>query len=55
VGSGKSSLLNAVIGDMIYIPQHEIDEFGGLEKNIEDTDKINDLRKKLLDPKFKVD
>jgi len=25
VGAGKSSLLHAIIGDMIYIPQAEID------------------------------
>lgn len=31
VGSGKSSMLQAVIGDLIHIPQTEIDEFGGLE------------------------
>ena len=32
VGSGKSSLLNACIGDMIYVPEKEINEFGGLDK-----------------------
>ena len=31
VGSGKSSLLNACIGDMIYVPEREINEFGGLD------------------------
>lgn len=31
-GAGKSSLFNAIIGDMIYVPRHEIDAFGGLEK-----------------------
>lgn len=31
VGSGKSSLLNALIGDMIYVPQTEIEAFGGLD------------------------
>ena len=29
VGSGKSSLLQSVIGDLIYLPQNVIDEFGG--------------------------
>ena len=32
VGSGKSSLLNAIIGDMIFVPESEIEDFGGLEK-----------------------
>ena len=31
VGSGKSSLLQCIIGDLIYLPQSEIDEFGGLD------------------------
>ena len=31
VGSGKSSLLHSIIGDLIYLPQSEIDNFGGLE------------------------
>ena len=31
VGSGKSSLLNAIIGDLIYVPSASITEFGGLE------------------------
>ena len=25
VGSGKSSLLNAIVGDMIYVPETEIE------------------------------
>ena len=32
VGSGKSSLLSSIIGDLIYVPQDEVDRFGGLEK-----------------------
>lgn len=32
VGSGKTSLFSAVIGDMIYLPENEIQEFGGVDK-----------------------
>lgn len=32
VGSGKTSLFSAVIGDMIYLPEKEIEEFGGPDK-----------------------
>lgn len=32
VGSGKSSMLNACIGDLIHVPQTDIDDFGGLDK-----------------------
>ena len=31
VGSGKSSLLQCIIGDLIYLPQNEIDTFGGVD------------------------
>ena len=31
-GSGKSSLLSAMAGDLLYAPQAEIDVFGGLDK-----------------------
>lgn len=31
VGSGKSSLLQSIIGDLIYMPQGEIDQFGGMD------------------------
>ena len=30
--SGKSSLLSAMAGDLLYAPQAEIDVFGGLDK-----------------------
>ena len=32
VGSGKSSLLSSLIGDMIYVSDAEIEAFGGLDK-----------------------
>ena len=31
VGSGKSSLLQSVIGDLLYLPPKEIERFGGLD------------------------
>ena len=42
-GSGKSSLLSAVIGDMIYVPDAEIQAFGGLDKQ-GDKDSFDQLR-----------
>mmetsp|Transcript_20481 Transcript_20481/g.27669 ORF Transcript_20481/g.27669 Transcript_20481/m.27669 type:complete len:155 (-) Transcript_20481:621-1085(-) len=53
VGSGKSSLLQAIIGDLIYVPQSEIDEFGGLEHEATQ-EELDTLRKRLLTPDFKV-
>ncbi len=47
VGSGKSSLLNAIIGDMIFLPQNEIDVFGGLEK-LATVEEFELLNKRLL-------
>ena len=32
VGSGKTSLLSAIIGEMIFLPENEIENFGGVEK-----------------------
>ena len=29
VGCGKSSLLSALIGDLLYVSQHHIDKYGG--------------------------
>ena len=54
VGSGKSSLLNAIIGDMIYIPNNEIEQFGGLEK-LGTTEDFEVLNKKLLSRDLQVD
>ena len=31
VGSGKSSLLQSIVGDLIHIPESEIIEFGGVD------------------------
>lgn len=33
VRSGKSSLLQAIVGDLIYLPDDEIRNFGGLERD----------------------
>ena len=51
VGSGKSSLLNACIGDMIYVPEEEIKAFGGLDKE-GDQDTFNDLKRRILSPDY---
>lgn len=48
VGSGKSSLLNALIGDMLYIPQTFIDEFGGMDREAS-TEEFEHLKEKILD------
>ena len=54
VGSGKSSLLNAIIGDMLYVPQNLIDDFGGLEHEA-DKESLNALKDEILGPKFKLE
>ena len=54
VGSGKSSLLQAIVGDMIFIPQNEIDELGGLEYAATQ-DELDRLKKRLLAPDFQVE
>lgn len=51
VGSGKSSLLSAIIGDMIYLPRKEIDVFGG-ESVMKKKADFDVLKKRLLSPEF---
>lgn len=53
VGSGKSSLLQAIIGDLIYMPQEAIDEFGGINHEAT-SEEFDVLKRKLLGPDFKV-
>ena len=36
VGAGKSSLLNAIIGDLIYVPAQHITQFGGFDHEADD-------------------
>ena len=36
IGSGKSSLISSILGEMLYVPQYEIDAFGGFEKELDD-------------------
>ena len=47
VGSGKSSLLSSLIGDMIYISDNEVEAFGGLDK-VGDQAAYNTLKNKVL-------
>ena len=54
VGSGKSSLLNAIIGDMIHVPESEIEILGGIDMNV-DQDTFKELSKKVLEPSFTVE
>ena len=51
VGSGKSSLLSAIIGDMIYLPRKEIEVFGG-ESVMKKKADFDVLKKRLLSPEF---
>ena len=50
VGAGKSSLLHAIIGDMIYIPSADVEEIG-YDEPVK-TETMNTLRKKVLNPEF---
>lgn len=54
VGSGKSSLLSAIIGDMIYLPTKEIDVFGG-ETVLKTKADFETLKNRLLSPNFEFE
>ena len=47
-GSGKSSLLNAIIGEMIYLPNDVLQEIGNSERLISDGE-MRYLEDKLLE------
>ena len=53
VGSGKSSLLQSIVGDLIHIPESEIIEFGGVDHDASQ-EQFDNLRKRLLSPSFNV-
>ena len=53
IGSGKSSLISSILGEMLYVPQNEINVFGGLEKELDDKeiDQLNHALYNLEDVK----
>jgi len=53
VGCGKSSFFSALIGDMIYLPDECIQEFGGVEKMASKED-FEKLKNKLLSKDLKL-
>ena len=52
VGSGKSSLLNAICGDMVYVPDQEIRMAGGYDKQLKKNE-LEGLRDSLFELKLK--
>lgn len=51
VGSGKSSLIQALIGDMLHVSNSQIIKYGGnqgLEKEIVDSEQIENFQKDLI-------
>ena len=54
VGAGKTSLLKAIIGDMIFISNEEIAAQGGLDTVLDDK-AIEEWRTKLLKPDYMED
>ena len=52
VGSGKSSLLSSITGDMLYVPEKEIKFAGGLEKSLSKNE-YEGLKASLLDLEIK--
>jgi ABC-type multidrug transport system fused ATPase/permease subunit len=54
VGAGKTSLLKAIVGDMMFVPDSEIEQHGGKE-NVLDQAGLDEWRKKLLHHDFWAD
>ena len=53
VGSGKSSLLQTIIGDLIYLPVTEINNFGGFEHE-GSQEEFTNLKDRLFNPDLLV-
>ena len=51
VGSGKSSLFAAAIGDMIYVPEPQIKDFGGVNRPAKKAE-FETLKQTLLQSKL---
>ena len=51
VGSGKTSLLKSIVGDLIYLAEDEIARCGGRDAELEET-QLDALRKKILAPEY---
>ena len=47
VGAGKTSLLNAITGEMLYVPDQEIKFAGGLDKQLS-KDELEGIRASLF-------
>lgn len=51
VGAGKTSLLKAIVGDLIYISDSEIEAQGGLSTVLDEA-QLEEWKKTLLSPEF---
>ena len=54
VGSGKSSLLSAMIGEMIHVPQKEVDFVGDLMRKMS-SDELKALEHSILQHNYTDD
>jgi cell division transport system ATP-binding protein len=48
IGSGKSSLLHALMNEMTFVPETVIDQYGGKNASITD-DELKELRKNVYE------
>jgi ABC-type lipoprotein export system ATPase subunit len=53
VGSGKTSLLNAIVGEMIHVPGTEIEKLGGPQATVSH-EKLNELKHRILSPEYRI-
>ena len=52
VGSGKTSLLNSIVGEMLHVPEEEINFAGGLDQKLSQTE-LDAMEAALFDLKVK--
>lgn len=54
VGAGKSSILNALNGDMIYVPTSVVNEFNGKKTSLKERQYIIEESQSIADAPIKV-
>lgn len=54
IGSGKTSLLQALLNEMTYVPQNEIDRLGGSVAELT-SENINEVRQNIYQPKIQFE
>ena len=54
IGAGKTSLLQAILNEMTYVPSDEMERYGGMYANVTDKE-VNQIRKDIYSPEARFE